>query len=60
MVDRRSLIGSAGRQALALALAPVGILSQGAVPNGTVVSDGTPRITPLIDYGAGARVVDTT
>jgi thiol-disulfide isomerase/thioredoxin len=48
MVDRRSLIGSAGRQALALALAPVGMAALAAEPGAPLPLLGSTLAVPAL------------
>jgi thiol-disulfide isomerase/thioredoxin len=48
MVDRRSLIGSAGRQALALALAPVGMAALAAEPAAPLPLLGSALAVPAL------------
>jgi thiol-disulfide isomerase/thioredoxin len=48
MVDRRSLIGSAGRHALALALAPVGVAALAAEPGAPLPLLGSTLAVPAL------------
>ena len=48
MVDRRSLIGSAGRHALALALAPVGMAALAAEPGAPLPQLGSTLAVPAL------------
>ena len=48
MVDRRSLIGSAGRHALALALAPVGMAALAAEPGAPLPLLGSTLAVPAL------------